>query len=478
MAALSMVENEKRKSVGYLPTHRDSLASPPPPPYRSSDHGGVVVPLSASAATTPSPLHFSVGAPVGAIPGHAASSARELKRHSLPAFRTNAAAAAGLQWPSAMTHSIARPKLARTMPPQAIPIFGTTSSAQTMAQYQSQSQAAAAAAAKAGDTFPSFWEDAKQRRTHWIFYSVSTIALASLLCVFMMPIVAIWVAALPGAMTLIMAGQYSVYRWRRRQFYRRRGLANRSSSTSKTKTSTKPTQVPPVSTSTSSQPMNHSASSSLFSLSFAGSAKSRTGSDDGNGGQDTDSNGHSRVSSTSFLEPHQPPPDAQSSQFQHRYYGPASPDRMRSTGQIDEENGSEHPTPRFMGALQRHGSMSSLASSETVSSTSTSTTTSEDPCHLDLEPFSSSHTMVQAQQLLSSRTSPTNSSSHGIAMPPPPAYVSKKCDQMVVVTSILHHNGNGSGILGTNTISTALPEIAPMGDLMSELSLDFGSFDY
>ncbi|KAG0292617.1 hypothetical protein BGZ98_002512, partial [Dissophora globulifera] len=135
--ALSMIEKEK-PAFHYTPnSNRDSLVSPPPPPYLPSDHGAVVFPLDSSLpafaaghlAITPAslakskrsslpPNSPSTFSPLASPTNPAlARTARELKRHSLPATASSAA----VQWPSAMTMAVAavsRPKMARTMPSQ------------------------------------------------------------------------------------------------------------------------------------------------------------------------------------------------------------------------------------------------------------------------------------------------------------------------------------------------------------------------
>ncbi|KAF9972145.1 hypothetical protein BGZ73_004777 [Actinomortierella ambigua] len=69
--------------------------------------------------------------------------------------------------------------------------------------------------------FPSFWQDAKQHQTHWAFFSMGAILLASGAWIATMQVFAPWVIILP-IMTLSVLGlQYGNYRWKRAKFQRR-----------------------------------------------------------------------------------------------------------------------------------------------------------------------------------------------------------------------------------------------------------------
>lgn len=70
--------------------------------------------------------------------------------------------------------------------------------------------------------------------------------------------------------------------------------------------------------------------------------------------------------------------------------------------------------------------------------------------------------------------------------PPPPAYVSRRCEDIA-----LSLGGRGSGVnekLGLHhslqqdiekkMVVVVLPEITPLGDLMSEFTVDFGAIRY
>ncbi len=233
------------------------MISPPPPPYLHSDHGPNT-PLSAKNNKRNSlPVSASSSSPTIA----AARTARELKRHSLP---VTPSPASGVQWPSAMTMTVAavtRPKLARTLPPQAIPLFYPSGAelrspsplsavtptavftprtasrlldrSETETLYSIRSNVALPSAsthrlrglhlagmqhplaAEGGqrgtrEQFPSFWQDAKEHRMHWAFYSFGVMAIGSLVWVAMMPALFALAAVLPVVVALVLGAQYGV----------------------------------------------------------------------------------------------------------------------------------------------------------------------------------------------------------------------------------------------------------------------------
>ncbi|KAF9984612.1 hypothetical protein BGZ75_003800 [Mortierella antarctica] len=375
-SALSLIEKEKM--TFQYQSHRDSMISPPPPPYLHSDHGPNT-PFSAKSNKRNSlPVSASSSSPTVA----AARTARELKRHSLP---VTPSPASGVQWPSAMTMTVAavtRPKLARTLPPQAIALF-----------------------------YPSGGE----------LRSPSPLS-----------------AVTPTAV-----------------------FTPRSAS----------------------RLLDRSETETLYSM------------------------------SDSFLEPHHPsPPPNLKSQFQHQYYRssasmshPLSPPRRFAEGYCPHaESRSQSPSPEYrqswqtqqsqktLGggsnrqsqAMQRQNSASSVASSETVSSSST---TSEAQCNppKDASVPPAVKSLVAdpvSEPAIQAPPTPGSPTLESAMMPPPPAYVSRKCEE-TLMTAESDASGNAETAVRETLsekarLSVALPEIASMGNLSSEFSIDFGTFQY
>ncbi|KAG0246687.1 hypothetical protein BGX31_010556 [Mortierella sp. GBA43] len=268
--ALFMTEKEKLASP-YSPCYssRESLASPPPPYFHPDQRDtlpvdqtpitpALVAPNKRNSLPTPSPSPMSSTLPINPV----ARNAKELKRHSLPP------SSAGLQWPSAMTMAVAavtRPKLAKTMPPQATPVIcggdsnsslplstptalfiprttrmaeksevdtlyscrisedehSTSKSANasgdlcTSNSFNASSQLAAGGSSMRRNgnwneqQFPGFWQDAKRYRMHWVFYSFALMTLGSIICVAIVPALLVWAAIVPGLATVVLSVQYA-----------------------------------------------------------------------------------------------------------------------------------------------------------------------------------------------------------------------------------------------------------------------------
>ncbi|KAF9961101.1 hypothetical protein BGZ72_004865 [Mortierella alpina] len=547
-SALSLIEKEKM--TFQYQSHRDSLLSPPPPPYLHSDHGPNSPFSTKSNKRKSLPVSASSSSPTIA----ASRTARELKRHSLP---VTPSPASGVQWPSAMTMTVAavtRPKLARTLPPQAIPLFypsggelrspsplsAVTPTAvftprsasrlidrsETETLYSIRSNVAlpsasmhrlrglhlaglkhpltaAGAQRSTKEQFPSFWQDAKEHRMHWAFYSFGVMAIGSLVWVAMMPALFALAAVLPVVVALVLGAQYGGYHWRRRK-YNKQQLKDRQLSATAIS-----------SMRAASAALTHSRSSSMVPHAPLGAAHVQT-SHAHRGSQSSMHTSVGSINSDSFLEPHHPsPPPNLKSQFQHQYYRssasmshPLSPPRRFAEGYCPNAGSrSQSPSPEYrqswqtqqsqktLGgnssnrqsqAMQRQNSASSVASSETVSSSSTASEAQCDPPKdASILPAPAVESLVvdpipeSATQALPSPDSPTLESA---MMPPPPAYVSRKCEEMLMLAES-EASGDAETAAGETLsekarLSVALPEIASMGNLSSEFSIDFGTFQY
>ncbi|KAF9966078.1 hypothetical protein BGZ70_003357 [Mortierella alpina] len=544
-SALSLIEKEKM--TFQYQSHRDSMVSPPPPPYLHSDRGPNT-PFSAMSNKRKSlPASASASSPTVA----AARTARELKRHSLP---VTPSPALGVQWPSAMTMTVAavtRPKLARTLPPQAIPLFypsggelrspsplsAVTPTAvftpRSASRLQDRSETetlysirsnvalpsasthrlrglhlagmqhpltAAGTSRSTREHFPTFWQDAKEHRMHWAFYSFGVMAIGSLVWVAMMPALFALAAVLPVVVALVLGAQYGGYRWRRRKY---------------TKQQLKDRQLSATAISSmraASAALSHSRSSSMLPHAPTVTVPVHT-SHAHRGSQSSMHTSVGSINSDSFLEPHHPsPPPNLKSQFQHQYYRssasmshPLSPPRRFAEGYCPHaESRSQSPSPEYrqswqtqqsqktLGgssnrqsqAMQRQNSASSVASSETVSSSSTASEAQCDPPKVaPLPPVVKSLVVEPVSEPANQATpSPESPTLESAMMPPPPAYVSRKCEETLMMAES-DANGDAEASAGETLsekarLSVALPEIASMGDLSSEFSIDFGSFQY
>ncbi|KAG0257722.1 hypothetical protein BG011_003792 [Mortierella polycephala] len=608
-SALSAIEKEKM--APRCPSNRDSMVSPPPP-YLSSDHGDAAAcPLNLSPSSPSGPIITSASLvatrnkrnslPASVAPASialnpsstslpVARTARELKRHSLPVTSS----AKGPQWPSAMTMTMAavtRPKLAKTMPPQAIPILYSGAAGEPKSPLSTVSSPAVFTPrtsrimekseletlydfkaghrssllngtrtrslnlagiqhprASAREQFPGYWEDAKHHRMHWMVYAFGPMAVGSLIWAFMMPALLIWAAALPGVLVLALGTQYGGYRWRRRKHYKQQLRERQPSATALS------------SMRAASAALTHSRSSSTMVMApnanFIGGIAVK-----GHGA--TAHAGHARrpshssmhtsvgsISNESFLEPHRPTsPHNSTSQVHRQYYQASSPRSTTSPSVTHFAEGYSHyppqsPSPEYRlswqdhqslragsplqvqiqsqnrssRTTQRQGSSSSTASSETVSSSSTASemntdrnfvgrrNSARDTLMLNIEPKSPVDPAVRSQLPSSASSSPPSSPCMSpletSMLPPPPAYVSRKCEEMML-TKMASLRGRtmsmGGDMKGAKNVSSfpageelcesvtlsekaqkilSLPEIAPMGDLASEFAIDFGAYQY
>ncbi|KAF9104876.1 hypothetical protein BGX29_001076 [Mortierella sp. GBA35] len=362
--------------------------------------------------------------------------------------------------------------------------------------------------------FPGFWEDAKAHNMHWTVYSLGLVAVASLVWVLMLPALMMWVPVFPGAVVLLMGTQYAAYRWRRRRHYRQQLKDRRPSP------------------------------AALSSMRAASAALT-----------------HSR---DSFLEPHQP-----SLQFQHQYYrqqsgmssAASSPPRFYSEGYSESPSPPRHqgggqqqtmsmsvvqqlqlqqqtPSPEYRRSWfsafrspvnngdvknnnsniggrwgeerlknQRRESSSSIASSETVSSSSTDSGMDSNESSPVEAPARSPSSLFGAGSFSSiPMTSPAISvlalglgekkdkekergdlsggdlSAMLMMMPPPPAYVPRRYEDVssdiVMGVGVVDEKGRQWETEMEKKVALGLPEIAPLGDLMSEFAVDFGAIRY
>ncbi|KAF9358925.1 hypothetical protein BGX26_000629 [Mortierella sp. AD094] len=630
--ALSMIEKEK--SAYNNGSNRDSIVSPPPPPYLYSDHGvapldqhhhqyqypspsspssyghTMITPaslawnkrnslpplLTSSRSTASIPTTTTTTSFLSSSNPLMARTTREMKRHSLPV--TPSAGAGVPQWPSAMTMTMAavtRPKLARTMPPQAIPIplAASTPTAvftprtsrlllergetDSLYSYKFSSEdgqssprsvgspritsagagvrgsyshfldmhhrARTASCATNGSTtinnsqeqpFPGYWKDAKQHRMHWIFLSLSLMAAGSALWIFLMvPALLIWATALPGVLAVVVGAQYAGYRLRRHKHNKAQLNSRKLSATA-------------LSSMRAASAAFTSTSAAAATTATAGAATAGAGvgvavAAVSHAHRSSHSSMHTSVGSIcsdSFLEPHQPsPPNILKSQFQHQYFrtnsssttssgipsqfadgynfhnqqqqqqsgyggsgGGALPE-YRQSWNSQQSLGSQKSLQKKNGntrsrTIQRQESSSSIASSETVSSTSTaseleyavspsSPTKAISPggdgglglgigIGLGLS-LSESPMQMKLAEATTRGMDDLVSSPVEMMMPPPPAYVSKKCGEVMISEKGETLSEKARALLGGGL---GLPEIAPVGDLVSEFAFDFGTIQY
>ncbi|KAG9320937.1 hypothetical protein KVV02_000714 [Mortierella alpina] len=513
-SALSLIEKEKM--TFQYQSHRDSMLSPPPPPYLHSDHGPNT-PFSAKGNKRNSlPVSASSSSPTVA----AARTARELKRHSLP---VTPSPASGVQWPSAMTMTVAavtRPKLARTLPPQAIALFypsgGELRSPSPLSAVTPTAVFTPRSASRLLDR--SETETLYSMRSNVALPSASTHRLKglhlagmqhpltaagakrSLVWVAMMPALFALAAVLPVVVALVLGAQYGGYHWRRRK-YNKQQLKDRQLSATAIS-----------SMRAASAALTHSRSSSMVPHAPIGAVHVHT-SHAHRGSQSSMHTSVGSINSDSFLEPHHPsPPPNLKSQFQHQYYRssasmshPLSPPRRFAEGYCPHaESRSQSPSPEYrqswqtqksqktLGggsnrqsqAMQRQNSASSVASSETVSSSSTASEAQCNPPKDASVPPAVKSLVADpvSESAIQASPSPGLPTLESAMMPPPPAYVSRKCEE-TLMTAESDASGNAVAAVRETLsekarLSVALPEIASMGNLSSEFSIDFGTFQY
>ncbi|KAI8355807.1 hypothetical protein B0O80DRAFT_448010 [Mortierella sp. GBAus27b] len=194
------------------------------------------------------------------------------------------------------------------------------------------------------------------------------------------------------------------------------------------------------------------------------------------------------VGSDSFLGPHEPPHNLKS-QFRHQYFHSLTPSSQASSPSRFAEGYTRHPhhphspqspSPEYRQSwyttqnhekiptrmIRRQDSSSSIASSETVSSSSTCSmvdsvvsrgarVTDHYPETLPGTLNSRSHEESLSQDQLESPMVPL----------PLPVYPSKTRDE--------EHRSFSEKVPALLDV-VALPEIAPLGDLLSEFAVDFG----
>ncbi|KAF8975125.1 hypothetical protein BGZ46_009416 [Entomortierella lignicola] len=347
-------------------------------------------------------------------------------------------------------------------------------------------------------SFPSFWKDAKQHRMHWVFSSLCILAAGSTLSIYLIaPALLIWAAAFPGVLTVLLGAQYAGYRWRRHKHRKaqsqRRALPSASQSPMRA----------------ASAALNTSCSMTIT----ATPAINPMGKHARRPSQSSMHKSMSSVSSISSLGTHLPsPPNTLRSQYQHQYFRSnasltiGSPVRFSDGYNIQQHTISSGTLPEYRQSsgslhsqrsitsqkslqknrsrtIQHQGSISSIVSSETVSSTSTSSElelADSDPSFAGTgrARFGSGlNEMVALPEELESSDLLTSLDSPNTMLPPPsPAYISKKCEEIV------SDEGETLSEKVRSTMSLVdgeeLPEISSVGNLVSEIALDFETIQY
>ncbi|KAG0364070.1 hypothetical protein BGZ54_007873 [Gamsiella multidivaricata] len=539
--ALSMIE-DKKTAFQYPPSRRDSLVSPPPPPYFHSDHGvcaftldnkpslsdPMITPASLAARKRNSLPFFSASTAASISNPAVVRTARELKRHSLPA--TGSASAGALQWPSAMTMTMAavtRPKLARTVSPKPISIFygssggeiGSPLAASTptaiftphtsrlleksevdtlysykisedgcgslrstdsgigadpqtrSAQHANLKWTGASAADKQGQ-FPGYWQDMKEHRMHyWIFGSFGAMAIGAVVWILMMPALLVWAAVVPGVAFAVLGAQYTGYRWRRRMHHKQQLKHHLPSATAVS--SMRAASSVLLNSSSTSAPSSglvpHHYQTNHAHRSSDGSMHTSVGS----------------IGSDSFLEAHQSsPPHILKAQFQHQYFrsfgSPVCGSPSEFADGYHHQDGQESPTPAShpsWHSLQNHPTATLAGHSQTHSDVQRRART--------MQRQESTSSIASSETVSSSSTSSEISSSTPVSvstpwvhlgnspvMPPPPAYVAKDCEEMGMMVD------EASEAVPSDDKAVTLPEIAPVGDLFSEFAINFESMRF
>ncbi|KAG0277528.1 hypothetical protein BGZ95_005794 [Linnemannia exigua] len=372
--------------------------------------------------------------------------------------------------------------------------------------------------------FPGFWEDAKQHHMHWTVYSIGLAAVASLVWVLMMPTLMVWVPILPGAVVLLMGVQYS-HLYNNHDHVRRvsiGGLVGSSavagggmghayrSSLSSMHTSVgsiaasdsflEPHQPP----SSTSSPPHHLRSQFQHQYYRPPGMGSVTGSSSATGSPPRFSEAYPDSTLTpSTMNPS--PSTPLGCQATPNYQTP-SPEYRRSwfsafrtpvntnTDNSDTKNSNSGRWGRTIQRRESSSSSSSIASSETVSSSSTDSGV-DSPSSATHAPPSMTESLSSASGSFSSipmTSSPDNiSKMHSLSsgdlstimmLPPPPAYVSRRCEDLssdMTKAMLVGVNEKEQQQMGEKSIAVlGLPEIAPLGDLMSEFAVDFGAIMY
>ncbi|KAG0209145.1 hypothetical protein BGX28_010525 [Mortierella sp. GBA30] len=187
------------------------------------------------------------------------------KRHSLMQQQQQPSA----QWPSMMklspatgitTATVTRPKAAKVMPPQAIPIhsdegvvavpstprrtsrlfdsnqarmFNIHAPQDTLAQGTASAVSGSVTTlssihetATTSQTYPSFWKDARQSRFHWVILPLGCLTLGSALLVLTMQIFVELAIIMPLATLVLLSLQFGRYRWKRGRFLKQQHTKN------------------------------------------------------------------------------------------------------------------------------------------------------------------------------------------------------------------------------------------------------------
>ncbi|KAG0378603.1 hypothetical protein BGX24_003320, partial [Mortierella sp. AD032] len=163
-----------------------------------------------------------------------------------------------------------------------------------------------------------------------------------------------------------------------------------------------------------------------------------------------------------------------------------------NTNSSDTKNGN---SGRWGSTIQRRessSSSSSIASSETVSSSSTdsgvdSPSATHEPPAMTGSPSGSFSSIPMTSSPSPGDISKMHKLSSGdlstiTMLPPPPAYVSRKYEDLTLdMAKAMMVGVHEKGLLQMdekNINMLGLPEIAPLGDLMSEFAVDFGAILY
>ncbi|KAG0220108.1 hypothetical protein BGX33_008465 [Mortierella sp. NVP41] len=312
--------------------------------------------------------------------------------------------------------------------------------------------------------FPGFWEDAKAHNMHWTVYSLGLVAVASLVWVLMLPALMMWVPVFPGAVVLLMGTQYAF----QHQYYRQQsGMSSAASS---------PPRFYSEGYSESPSPPRHQGGGQQQTMSMS-------------------------VVQQLQLQQQTPSPEYRRSWFSAFRSPVNNGDVKNNNGNIGGRWGEERLKN------QRRESSSSIASSETVSSSSTDSGMDSNESSPVEAPARSPSSLFGTGSFSSiPMTSPAISvlalglgekkdkekergdlsggdlSAMLMMMPPPPAYVPRRYEDVssgiVMGVGVVDEKGRKWETEMEKKVALGLPEIAPLGDLMSEFAVDFGAIRY
>ncbi|KAG0277843.1 hypothetical protein BGZ97_009827 [Linnemannia gamsii] len=181
---------------------------------------------------------------------------------------------------------------------------------------------------------------------------------------------------------------------------------------------------------------------------------------------------------------------------------------VNNNGSDTKNSNSNSKSGRWERTIQRRESSSSIASSETVSSSSTDSACDSNDSGKCSPTAACTSSCVSIPGSHSSDTGsfssiPMTPSVHSggekkkcssedlstimVMAPPPPAYVSRRCEDVVSSLELMGGSGGGGvnekqglhhSLQQEKAVVAVLPEIAPLGDLMSEFAVDFGAIWY